>query len=142
MHTFNENDIITYDNFFEPEDFKSISNYLNRPMWKWGHGSLPDGHPDKPEFATPFWKMDLSAEYFASLNWSGALLIKSDKTLSRNLMTSLIMSGSSFHSSYFSKFNEDKQHTAVLSLPSLSIPVGKVISLHKLEVLTVRFANL
>ena len=64
MHTFNESHIITYDNFFEPEDFKSISNYLNRPMWKWGHGSLPDGHPDKPEFATPFWKMDLSAEYF------------------------------------------------------------------------------
>ena len=30
----------------------------------------------------------------------------------------------------------------ILSLPSLSIPVGKVISLHKLEVLTVRPANL
>ena len=68
--------------------------------------------------------------------------MKSDKTLSKNLITSPIIFGSSFHSSYFSKFNEDKQHTAVLSFPSLSIPVGKVISLHKLEVLTVRFANL
>ena len=68
--------------------------------------------------------------------------MKSDKTLSRNLITSLIILGSSFHSSYFSTFKEDKQQTAVLSLPSLSIPVGKVISLHKLEVLTVKFANL
>ena len=68
--------------------------------------------------------------------------MKSDNTLSKNLITSLIISGSSFHSSYFSKFKDDKQHTAVLSLPSLSIPVGRVISLHKLEVLTVRFANL
>ena len=33
-----------------------------------------------------------------------------------------------FHSSYFSKLTEDKQHTAVLS--SL---VGKVISVHKFE---------
>ena len=39
-------------------------------------------------------------------------------------------------------FKEDKQHTAVLSLPSLSTPVGKVISLHKLEVLTVSPASL
>ena len=44
------------------------------------------------------------------------------------------MLGSSFHSSYFSIFKEDRQQTAVLSLPSLSIPVGRVISLHKLEV--------
>ena len=44
--------------------------------------------------------------------------------------------------SYFSKFKDDKQQTAVLSLPSLSIPVGKVISLHRLEVLTVRLASL
>ena len=47
-----------------------------------------------------------------------------------------------FHSSYFSTFNEDKQQTAVLSLPSLSTPVGKVISLHKFEVLTVKTSNL
>ena len=46
------------------------------------------------------------------------------------------------HSSYFSRFREDRQHTAVLSLPSLSIPVGKVISLHKFDVLTVSPANL
>ena len=68
--------------------------------------------------------------------------MKSVKTLSRNLITSLIMLGSSFHSSYFSRLREDKQQTAVLSLPSLSIPVGKVISLHRFEVLTVKFANL
>ena len=64
MKNFTEEDIITYENFFDQRDFKSISNYLNRPMWKWGTGSLPDGHPDKPDFATPFWKMDLSKEYF------------------------------------------------------------------------------
>ncbi len=68
--------------------------------------------------------------------------MKSDKTLSRNLITSLTISGSSFHSSYFSKFNEDKQQTAVLSLPSLSIPVGRVISLQRFDVLTVKLASL
>ena len=52
------------------------------------------------------------------------------------------MFGSSFHSSYFSKFKDDKQQTAVLSLPSLSIPVGRVISLQRLEVFTVKFASL
>ena len=36
--------------------------------------------------------------------------------------------GSFFHSSYFSKLTEDKQHTAVL----FSL-VGNVISVHKLE---------
>ena len=41
-----------------------------------------------------------------------------------------------------SKFNEDKQHTAVLSFPSLSIPVGKVISLQRFEVFTFRPASL
>ena len=39
-------------------------------------------------------------------------------------------------------FKDERQQTAVLSLPSLSIPVGKVISLHKFDVLTVRPANL
>jgi hypothetical protein len=52
------------------------------------------------------------------------------------------MSGSSFHSSYFSKLSDDKQQTAVLSFPSLSIPVGKVISLHRFDVLTVKLASL
>merc|ERR1711969_57054 len=68
--------------------------------------------------------LSLIAEYLASLKESGALLIKSVKTLSKNLITSSIKSELFFHSSYVSKFNEDKQHTAVLSLPSLSIPVG------------------
>ena len=86
--------------------------------------------------------LSFAAEYVASLNSSGALLIKSVRTLSKNLITSSIKLSSSFHSSYFSIFNEDKQQTAVLSLPSLSIPVGRVISLHKLDVLTVKPANL
>ena len=64
MSDFAESDIVTYHDFFEPEDFKAISDYLDRPAWKWGHGSLNDGHPDKPEFNTPFWKMDLIEEYF------------------------------------------------------------------------------
>ena len=49
---------------------------------------------------------------------------------------------SSFHSSYFSIFNEERQHTAVRSFPSLSIPVGSVISLQRFEVLTFKPANL
>ena len=44
--------------------------------------------------------------------------------------------GSSFHSSYVSKFKLDKQHTAVLSLPKWSFPVGRVISAQRLDVLT------
>ena len=68
--------------------------------------------------------------------------MKSVYTLSKNLITSLIKFLSSFHSSYFSEFKEDRQHTAVLSLPSLSIPVGKVISLHRFDVLTVKTSNL
>ena len=39
-------------------------------------------------------------------------------------------------------FNEDKQHTAVRSFPSLSIPVGSVISLQRFEVLTFNPASL
>ena len=76
------------------------------------------------------------------VNSSGALSIKSVRTLSKNLITSPIKFLSSFHSSYFSIFKDERQQTAVLSLPSLSIPVGKVISLHKFEVLTVNPANL
>ena len=68
--------------------------------------------------------------------------MKSDKTLSKNLITSGIKFSSFSHSSYFSTFKDDKQQTAVLSLPSLSTPVGKVISLHKFEVLTVKPASL
>ena len=82
------------------------------------------------------------AEYVALLNCSGAFSIKSVKTLSKNLITSSIKFLSSFHSSYFSIFNEDRQHTAVRSFPSLSTPVGSVISLHRFEVLTFNPANL
>ncbi len=64
------------------------------------------------------------------------------KILSKNLITSSKKFLSSFHSSYVSKFNDDKQQTAVLSLPFLSIPVGKVISEQRFEVLTVKPASL
>ena len=59
-----KNNIITYQNFFDPDDFKIILDHLNRPMWKWGHGSLPENHPDRPEFVTPFWAMELRREAF------------------------------------------------------------------------------
>src|SRR6056300_1683630 len=68
------------------------------------------------------------AEYLARCKLSLALLIKYSKTLSRNLTTSGMKLLSSFHSSYFSKLSEDKQHTAVRSSF-----VGNVISLHKFE---------
>ena len=64
MSDFTESDIITYRDFFKPNDFETVLEYLSRPMWRWGSGSLCDGHPDKPEFNTPFWKMDLTEEYF------------------------------------------------------------------------------
>tara|TARA_B100001250_G_C19718312_1_gene752601 strand:+ start:185 stop:700 length:516 start_codon:yes stop_codon:yes gene_type:complete len=55
--TFSEKDIITYDNFLSAEDFKSVSDYLKRPKWKWGHGSFSEGGYE-------FWIMDLMTEYF------------------------------------------------------------------------------
>tara|TARA_B100002019_G_C20970237_1_gene450716 strand:+ start:54 stop:602 length:549 start_codon:yes stop_codon:yes gene_type:complete len=61
---FSENDIITYHDFFEKDDFSAILDYLNRPMWLWGHNSLNENDPDKPKYATPFWKMHLNEEYF------------------------------------------------------------------------------
>ena len=64
MKFFTEKDIVTYENFFDDRDFDTILDYLNRPMWKWGHGSLPKTHPDRPEFVTPFWAMELRREAF------------------------------------------------------------------------------
>ena len=78
---------------------------------------------------------------FCVAKLSGALLINLLERY-QNLIISSTKFLSSFHSSYFSIFSEDKQHTAVLSFPSLSFPVGSVISLHKFEVLTFNPASL
>src|SRR3978361_443340 len=45
---------------------------------------------------------------------------------------------SPFHSSQVSRLSDDRQHTAVRSAPRWSLPVGSVISLHRLEVETLR----
>ena len=70
----------------------------------------------------------LIAEYLARSNSSGAFSIKNVKTLSKNLTTSGMNCLLPLHSSNFSKFKLERQHTAVRSSF-----VGKVISLHKLE---------
>ena len=57
-------------------------------------------------------------------------------------MTSSMKSGWSFHSNQVSRFSDDRQQTAVRSLPCWSIPVGSVISLHRLVVLTSSPASL
>ena len=56
-----QKDIVVYKNFFEPEDFKTILNYLDRPCWKWGHSSAlqSESADDKP-----FWKMQLKEESY------------------------------------------------------------------------------
>lgn len=56
---FTESDIVTYHDFFDREDFGSILEYLNRPMWRWGHGSRPISG-----FYTPFWQMNLDEDDF------------------------------------------------------------------------------
>jgi hypothetical protein len=64
METFSKEDIVVYNDFFDVGDYKVILDYLNRSRWRWGHGSLPDDHPNKSEFNTPFWIMDLERDYF------------------------------------------------------------------------------
>ena len=70
--------------------------------------------------------LSCSAEYLARLIWSGAWSIKNCNTLSKNVIKSFTTSVS-FHSSYNSKFKDDRQQTAVLSSF-----VGRCISLHKI----------
>ena len=53
-------------------------------------------------------------------------------------MTSSMKPFSPFHSSQVSRFSDDRQQTAVRSLPRWSRPVGSVISLHRFEVETLR----
>ena len=57
-------------------------------------------------------------------------------------MTSSMNVGWSFHSNQLSRFSEDRQHTAVRSMPCWSRPVGSVISEHRLEVFTSSPASL
>ena len=61
MKKYTEKDIVVYKNFFEPEDFKTILDYLDRPCWGWGHSSALESElrDDKP-----FWKMQLNQEDF------------------------------------------------------------------------------
>jgi hypothetical protein len=77
------------------------------------------------------------AEYGAGHS-GGARSMKSCSTLSRKRITSSMNARSSFHSSQVSRFSDDRQQTAVRSLPRWSRPVGSVISLHRFEVLTFR----
>ena len=51
-------------------------------------------------------------------------------------MTSSMNALSVFHSSHFSRLSDERQHTAVRSLPRWSRPVGRVISEHRFEVET------
>ena len=46
MKKYTEKDIVVYKNFFEPEDFKTILDYLDRPCWKWGHSSAIETDTD------------------------------------------------------------------------------------------------
>ncbi len=51
-------------------------------------------------------------------------------------MTSSTKPGASHHSCQVSRLSDDRQHTAVRSSSRWSMPVGSVISLHRLEVET------
>ncbi|PAV74998.1 hypothetical protein WR25_25005 [Diploscapter pachys] len=57
-------------------------------------------------------------------------------TLSRKRITSSMKTLSSFHSSHVSRLSDDRQQTAVRSLPRWSRPVGSVISEHRFDVET------
>ena len=72
--------------------------------------------------------LSLIAEYLALCTEELALSIKKLRTLSSISIMSGIKSLLFFHSSKYSKFTEDKQHTAVLSLL-----VGKNISVQRLD---------
>lgn len=73
---------------------------------------------------------------------SGAVSMKFCSTLSKKRMTSAMKRGSSFHCIQVSRFSEERQHTAVRCSPCWSMPVGRVISEQRLEVLTSNPASL
>ena len=83
-----------------------------------------------PSAPTPI-DRSIIAEYLARLITLLALSIKYCKTLSKHFANIANKRGSSFQSSYFSIFGEDRSHTAVLSLL-----VGCSISVHRSDCLT------
>ena len=77
MKKYTEKDIVVYKNFFEPEDFESILDYLDKPNWGWGHTS---GVLYADE--TPFWNMQLGQEEFFSKHLLDVIKKKTNENFS------------------------------------------------------------
>lgn len=63
MQTFSENDIISYDNVFDENDYKTILEYVYGDRWYFGHGSFDKSDP-RHKSSFPFWAMVLREEKF------------------------------------------------------------------------------
>jgi hypothetical protein len=61
MESFDRKDVVVYHNLFPVEDCWKILEYLNRPKWAFGHGSVEWADERK---STPFWVMDLNSDTF------------------------------------------------------------------------------
>ena len=77
MKKYTEKDIVVYKNFFEPKDFESILDHLDKPNWYWGHTS---GVVYADE--TPFWNMQLGQEEFFSKHLLDVIKKKTNENFS------------------------------------------------------------
>lgn len=57
---FGPSDVKTFDNVFSDHEITSISAFLDRPRWRYGHVSSTRNYTNCP----PFWSMDLTDEKF------------------------------------------------------------------------------
>ena len=65
MQTFELSDIIEYDDVFSESDYSEILKYVERPMWRYGHGSYPK-EDVRYKNSYPFWIMELMEDKFFS----------------------------------------------------------------------------
>ena len=65
MQIFELSDIIEYDDVFSESDYSEILKYVERPMWRYGHGSYPK-EDARYKNSYPFWIMELMEEKFFS----------------------------------------------------------------------------
>jgi Rps23 Pro-64 3,4-dihydroxylase Tpa1-like proline 4-hydroxylase len=60
MQTFEETDIISYNDVFDNKEYSDIVKHLSGPHWRYGHGS--DKKNPNYKNSPPFWIMELNEE--------------------------------------------------------------------------------
>jgi len=106
------NEILCYDNFFEEYEFRKILEYVNRPLWGFGHGSFDKSHPQYKN-SIPFWGMNLDTEEY----FTDYLLNKiQEKTRTRFNLLTVYANGHTFGTkgSFHQDWYEDNGRTFLL----------------------------